>query len=48
MPARRAPKPVVGPARPVERAVTAAPVLAAPTGLAWLAGMICTPVERPM
>ncbi|MFC8517113.1 morphogenic membrane protein MmpA [Streptomyces cylindrosporus] len=40
--ARRSPKPLVDPNRPVERAVTAALVLAVLAGLGWIAGMIYT------
>ncbi|MCT9010041.1 hypothetical protein N4G66_35280 [Streptomyces rhizosphaerihabitans] len=42
MTTHRAPKPAADPARPVERAVTAALVLAVPVGLAWMGGMIYT------
>lgn len=44
----RAPKPLTDPQRPVERAVTAALVLATLAGLAWICGMIYTVVEWPM
>lgn len=42
MPRHRSPKPLADPERPVERAVTAALVLAALAGLAWICGMIYT------
>ncbi|WP_179332655.1 MULTISPECIES: morphogenic membrane protein MmpA [Streptomyces] len=42
MTTHRAPKPTAAPAQPVERAVTAALVLAAVAGLAWICGMIYT------
>jgi hypothetical protein len=42
MTTHRAPKPAADPARPAERAVTAALVLAVPAGLAWMGGMIYT------
>ncbi|MFI9154935.1 morphogenic membrane protein MmpA [Streptomyces sp. NPDC053367] len=45
MPTHRAPKPVAAPAQPVERAVTAALVLAALAALGWIAGMIYTLAE---
>jgi hypothetical protein len=47
MPSHRAPKPLTDPHRPVERAVTAALVLATLAGLAWIAGMIYTVAEWP-
>ncbi|MEU6141739.1 hypothetical protein ABZ848_15415 [Streptomyces sp. NPDC047081] len=40
--ARRSPKPLVDPNRPVERVVTAVLVLAVLAGLGWIAGMIYT------
>ncbi|MET9734156.1 hypothetical protein ABZZ79_26950 [Streptomyces sp. NPDC006458] len=48
MPTHRAPKPVASPTQPVERAVTAALVLAALAGLAWIAGMIYTLAVWPV
>ncbi|MEH0417042.1 morphogenic membrane protein MmpA [Streptomyces sp. B21-083] len=42
MTTHRAPKPVTSPAQPVERAVTAALVVAVLVGLAWIGGMIYT------
>lgn len=42
MTSHRAPKAAAGPARPVERAVTAALLLAVPAGLGWIGGMIWT------
>ncbi|MCF1597799.1 MULTISPECIES: morphogenic membrane protein MmpA [Streptomyces] len=42
MTTHRAPKPLADPDRPVERAVTAALVLAVVAGLAWIGGMIFT------
>lgn len=42
MTTHRAPKPVTGPGRPVERAVTIGLVLAVLAGLGWIAGMIYT------
>lgn len=42
MTTHRAPKPLADPDRPVERAVTAALILAVVAGLAWIAGMIFT------
>ncbi|MFE7857938.1 morphogenic membrane protein MmpA [Streptomyces sp. NPDC101209] len=38
----RAPKPLADPNRPVERAVTAALVIAVLAGLGWIGGMIYT------
>ncbi|EGX57622.1 hypothetical protein SZN_21891 [Streptomyces zinciresistens K42] len=38
----RSAKPLAGPGRPVERAVTAALVVATLAGIGWLAGMIYT------
>ncbi len=37
-------RPVAAPARPSERAVTAALLVAASAGLAWIGGMVCTVV----
>ncbi|MFF3846137.1 morphogenic membrane protein MmpA [Streptomyces sp. NPDC002328] len=42
MTTHRATEPLTDPARPVERAVTAALVLAVLSGLGWIAGMIYT------
>jgi hypothetical protein len=42
MTTRRAPQPLSDPNRPVERAVTAALVLAVVAGVAWIGGMILT------
>ncbi|MEU6257199.1 hypothetical protein [Streptomyces sp. NPDC047043] len=42
MTTHRAPKPLADPNRPVERAVTAALILAVLAGLGWIAGMIYT------
>lgn len=42
MTTHRAPKPAAHPTQPVERAVTAALVLAVIAGLAWIGGMIYT------
>lgn len=42
MTTHRAPKPLANPDRHVERAVTAALVLAVVAGLAWIGGMILT------
>ncbi|MGN9757687.1 morphogenic membrane protein MmpA [Streptomyces sp. SD31] len=42
MTTHRAPKPLADPDRPVERAVTAALVLALVAGFAWIGGMIFT------
>ncbi|MDO0910163.1 hypothetical protein QQM39_04590 [Streptomyces sp. DT2A-34] len=42
MTTHRATKPLADPNRPVERAVTAALVLAVVAGLAWIGGMIFT------
>ncbi|MEU8789423.1 hypothetical protein [Streptomyces sp. NPDC048643] len=42
MTSHRAPKAAAGPAQPVERAVTAALLLAVLAGLAWICGMIWT------
>ena len=42
MTTHRASKPLADPDRPVERAVTAALVLAVLAGLGWIAGMIYT------
>ncbi|MER5214536.1 hypothetical protein ABT063_29235 [Streptomyces sp. NPDC002838] len=44
MTTHRAPKPLADPDRPVERAVTAALVLAVLAGLGWIGGMIYTVV----
>ncbi|MGW7047411.1 morphogenic membrane protein MmpA [Streptomyces avermitilis] len=44
MTTHRSPKPMAGPAQPVERAVTAALVLAVIAALAWTVGMIWTVV----
>jgi hypothetical protein len=48
MTSHRGPKPLTDPDRPVERAVTAALVLATLAGLAWICGMIYTVVEGPL
>ncbi|MGW3668039.1 morphogenic membrane protein MmpA [Streptomyces sp. NPDC005141] len=42
MTTHRAPKPAADPARPVERAVAGALVLAMSAGLAWIGGMVYT------
>ncbi|KOV57607.1 hypothetical protein ADL01_40110 [Streptomyces sp. NRRL WC-3618] len=42
MTTHRAPKPVASPTQPVERAVTAALIVAVLAGLAWIVGMIYT------
>ncbi|GGJ45769.1 morphogenic membrane protein MmpA [Streptomyces brasiliensis] len=42
MTTHRSAKPVSNPAQPVERAVTAALILAVLAGLAWIGGMIYT------
>lgn len=42
MTSHRAPKPLADPNRPVERAVTAALILAVLAGLGWIGGMIYT------
>lgn len=42
MTTHRSPKPLADPHRPVERAVTAALVLATLAGLGWIVGMIYT------
>jgi hypothetical protein len=46
--AHRSPKPLADPNRPVERAVTAALVLAALAGLGWIVGMIYTIAGWPL
>ncbi|MFD7874444.1 morphogenic membrane protein MmpA [Streptomyces sp. NPDC059766] len=48
MTTQRSPKPLADPNRPVERAVTAALILAALAGVAWIAGMIYTVVSWPL
>ncbi|MFF3333140.1 morphogenic membrane protein MmpA [Streptomyces sp. NPDC002888] len=48
MTTHRAPKPLADPNRPVERAVTAALVVAVLAGLGWIGGMIYTLVAWPM
>jgi hypothetical protein len=48
MPRHRSPKPLTDPDRPVERAVTAALVLAALAGLGWICGMIYTVATWPL
>jgi hypothetical protein len=48
MTTHRAPKPLVDPHRPVERAVNAALVLAVLAGLGWIVGMIYTLVVWPL
>ncbi|MFG2944759.1 MULTISPECIES: morphogenic membrane protein MmpA [Streptomyces] len=48
MTTQRSPKPLADPNRPVERAVTAALILAALAGVAWIAGMIYTVVAWPL
>lgn len=48
MTTHRAPKPLADPNRPVERAVTAALVLALLAGLGWIGGMIYTLVVWPI
>ncbi|MDL5204916.1 hypothetical protein [Streptomyces sp. ALI-76-A] len=47
MTTHRAPQPLADPERPVERAVTAALILAVVAGLAWIGGMIYTVVQWP-
>ncbi|QIJ65766.1 hypothetical protein [Streptomyces sp. JB150] len=47
MTSHRAPKPLADPDRPVERAVTAALVLATLAGVGWIAGMIYTVAQWP-
>ncbi|MEW2246232.1 MULTISPECIES: morphogenic membrane protein MmpA [unclassified Streptomyces] len=47
MTTHRAAKPLTDPARPVERAVNAALVLAVLAGLAWIGGMVYTLVSWP-
>ncbi|MFI1564872.1 morphogenic membrane protein MmpA [Streptomyces sp. NPDC020490] len=42
MTTHRAPEPLSDPGRPVERAVTAALILAVPAGLGWICGMVYT------
>jgi hypothetical protein len=42
MTTHRASKPVASPAQPVERAVTAALIVAVLAGFAWIGGMIYT------
>lgn len=48
MTAHRAPKPLTDPARPVERGVNAALILAVLAGLGWIVGMIYTLVQWPV
>lgn len=48
MASHRFPKPLADPNRPVERAVTAALILAALAGLAWICGMIYTVAQWPL
>ncbi|WP_416977294.1 morphogenic membrane protein MmpA [Streptomyces sp. T028] len=48
MTTHRAPKPLVDPNRPVERAVNLALILGALAGLGWIVGMIYTLVQWPM
>ncbi|WP_199815516.1 morphogenic membrane protein MmpA [Streptomyces griseus] len=48
MTTHRAPKPLADPERPVERAVTAALVIAGLAGLGWIVGMIYTLAAWPM
>ncbi|MFF9061929.1 morphogenic membrane protein MmpA [Streptomyces sp. NPDC101213] len=48
MTTHRAPKPLAGPDRPLERTVNAALVLAVLAGLGWIVGMIYTLVEWPV
>ncbi|MEV0171593.1 hypothetical protein AB0I00_10810 [Streptomyces sp. NPDC050803] len=48
MTTHRAPKPLADPNRPVERAVTAALVLAVLAAFAWICGMIYTVVQWPL
>ncbi len=48
MTTHRSPKPLADPDRPVERALTAALVLAALAGLGWIVGMIYTLAEWPL
>jgi hypothetical protein len=48
MTTHRSPKPLADPDRPVERAVTAALILATLAALAWVAGMIYTVAEWPI
>lgn len=48
MTTHRAQKPLADPNRPVERAVTAALVLATLAGLGWIVGMIYTIAGWPL
>ncbi len=48
MTTHRSPKPLADPDRPVERAVTAALVLATLAGLGWIGGMIYTIAGWPL
>ncbi|MGW2046134.1 morphogenic membrane protein MmpA [Streptomyces sp. NPDC001858] len=48
MTTHRAPKPLADPDRSVERAVTAALILAVLAGLGWIVGMIYTLVQWPV
>lgn len=48
MTTHRSPKPLVDPDRPVERAVTAALVVATLAGLGWIIGMIYTIAGWPL
>ncbi|MER5435511.1 hypothetical protein [Streptomyces sp. NPDC002588] len=48
MTTHRAPKPLVDPNRPVERAVNAALILAVLAGVGWIVGMIYTLVQWPV
>ncbi|MEU9449783.1 hypothetical protein [Streptomyces sp. NPDC048277] len=45
MTTHRAPESVAGPAQPVERAMTAALVLAVLAGSGWVAGMVYTVLQ---
>lgn len=48
MTTHRSPKPLADPDRPIERAVTAALVLATLAGLGWIVGMIYTIAGWPL
>ena len=48
MTTHRSPKPLADPERPVERAVTAALIVAVLAGVGWIAGMIYTVAQWPL
>ncbi|MET7457290.1 hypothetical protein ABZT03_36595 [Streptomyces sp. NPDC005574] len=48
MTTHRSPKPLADPERPVERAVTAALILAVLAGFAWICGMVYTVAQWPL